>query len=356
MEEVVRVGIMGSAAIAKKNAVALQRSSSCRLVAIASRNESKAKAWCEELGVTLRVVDYEGMVADPEVDAVYVPLPTMLHLEWVLKLAAAKKHVLVEKPVGVTTADVEKMIAACREHGVAIMDGTMFMHHARFALMSRLFDDVLHWKCTRVTSAFSFYGGDDFLAKGNVRTRADADPLGALGDLGWYCARITLAAFRYEAPVSVVARLRDESDDGVPFELDVDVEFSGDRRATFHASFKHDFRQWFEAFSRNDYGAARVVRCSDFVIPRREETTEFEIEELPSPPTVQHDTILLTSKTVVPVGPCSQERDMWDAFASLCRGDLERRAFFEKATLLTTQILSAAITSIQNGGASTPVV
>mmetsp|Transcript_14384 Transcript_14384/g.45348 ORF Transcript_14384/g.45348 Transcript_14384/m.45348 type:complete len:364 (-) Transcript_14384:132-1223(-) len=356
-EQPLRVGICGCAAIAKKNARALSRASSCELVAVASRSEEKAMKWREEVGLpSLRVVvGYEALVAF--VDAVYLPLPTSLHKEWVMKFAKAKKHILVEKPVGARLADVEEMVACCRENGVAIMDGTMFMHHARFGAFRRLFEDEVFWHCSRFTSAFTFFGGEAFLAGGDIRTRADGDPLGCLGDVGWYPIRMALVAFRFALPLAATARLHDASPEGVPFDMDVDLDFGRGRIATFHCSFKHHFRQWFEAVSINRYGS-RIVRCFDFVIPSREQLCHYEIEEIPNVQTIEYDTINACAKHTIPVLDCNQELHMWLTFEHLCRDPdaADSRAFFERATLITHRVIEAIFLSATNGGQRTPVI
>ena len=152
----VRVGIMGCASIARKNARAIIRSERCTLVAIASRELPKAQAFCDELKLdqsVRRIQGYDALLADKGIDAVYIPLPTKLHKEWVLKAAAAGKHILVEKPVGVDANEVQEMITACRTNGVAFMDGTMFVHHKRFKQVDRIFADTT-WQPKRVTSAW----------------------------------------------------------------------------------------------------------------------------------------------------------------------------------------------------------
>ena len=175
-----RIGIMGCASIAKKNARAIIRSERCTLVAVASRSLDKAQAFCDELkldrsvrrmgsGDAVGTDSYSHLLVDSNVDAVYIPLPTKLHREWVLRAAAAGKHVLVEKPVGVNAKEVQEMIEACRRANVAFMDGTMFVHHRRFKQIDRLFADTT-WQPKRVTSAFTFSAPIDFLAGGNIRT------------------------------------------------------------------------------------------------------------------------------------------------------------------------------------------
>ena len=331
----------------------MTRSSRVELVAVASRSAAKAKLFCEELGLKdcVCLEGYEALL-DADIDAVYLPLPTTLHLEWVRFFAAAGKHVLVEKPVGTTVAEVRAMIGICREKGVKIMDGTMFMHHERFASMSRLFQDELFWKPTRVTAAFSFYGGPEFLNKGNIRTRLDGDPCGCMGDVGWYCLRLGLAAFRYEKAVAVSTRLHDQSDEGVPFDLDCDVFFENDKMLSLHCSFKHHMRQWFEAVSVDPRFGSRIVRCDDFVIPRREEICDYTIEEIPNQQTINYDTVCASSKTTIPFYGCSQEKNMFDAFATLSP---ESSRFFEEVTIKTHYLMEAALLSAKNNGEKTNV-
>ena len=170
-------------------------------VAQASRSKAKAEQWIADhalaAGGTEAVEGYDVLLARDDIDAVYVPLPTALHLEWVTKAAQAGKHILCEKPVALNAADLATMLAACEEHKVQFMDGVMFMHHKRMSKMDALlrgdplndFGEVL-----RVTSGFSFMGDEDFY-KGNIRCSAEGDPLGCLGDLGWYCVRFGLFAF-----------------------------------------------------------------------------------------------------------------------------------------------------------------
>jgi len=189
---------MGTANIARKNTRAMALSPQAELVAVASRDLDRCTAWVDSnghrpAGTVACYGSYAELLADSNVQAVYIPLPTTLHLEWVLKAAAAKKHVLVEKPVGVTLADAQAMVAACADHGVLFMDGVMFMHHERLArieaelgLGPRAQPPSFWGGVTRVTAAFSFPADSAFLAGGNIRARADGDPLGCLGDLGLY--------------------------------------------------------------------------------------------------------------------------------------------------------------------------
>ena len=99
-------------------------------VAVASRDPAKAAQFLKECGLdasgdTIKIMTYEELLASDDIDAVYVPLPTGLHLEWVKKAAAAGKHILMEKPLSLTKGGLNEMWSACSNAGVAVMDGTM---------------------------------------------------------------------------------------------------------------------------------------------------------------------------------------------------------------------------------------
>src|SRR6188474_116084 len=133
-----RWGILGAAFIARKNWQAIRDAGNARLVAVASRDLARAQAFIAECQssaphpVVPEAMDsYEALLARSDIDAVYIPLPTGLRKEWVIRAAQAGKHVLIEKPAGCAAADVEEMIAVCERHRVQFMDGVMFMHGRR---------------------------------------------------------------------------------------------------------------------------------------------------------------------------------------------------------------------------------
>lgn len=116
--------------------------SGVRCVAVASRDLAKAERFlreCEGDAEGVKVMGYEELLAAGEADAVYVPLPTGLHLEWVKKIAAAGKHILLEKPLSLTTEALSEMWDTCKAAGVVVLDGTMFTHHPR---MHRLREEI----------------------------------------------------------------------------------------------------------------------------------------------------------------------------------------------------------------------
>jgi len=141
----IRFGIIGCAQIARKISRAVLLAPNAALHAVGSRSLDKARAFAAANGFPAgaKVYDsYEAVLDDPEVDAVYLPLPTSLHVRWAVLAASKKKHVLLEKPVGLNVAEFDEIIAACESNGVQLMDGTMWMHHPRTSKMKEFLSDA----------------------------------------------------------------------------------------------------------------------------------------------------------------------------------------------------------------------
>lgn len=137
----VRFGILGCAGIAEKIVRAMLMVPEVQIAALGSRSLQKAKDFAtrNHLPAETKLFDsYDAVLDDGEVDAVYIPLPTGLHLEWVLKAAEKKKHVLLEKPVAPTVEDLDTFLAALEKNNLQFMDGTMFMHHPRTGEMHQV--------------------------------------------------------------------------------------------------------------------------------------------------------------------------------------------------------------------------
>jgi hypothetical protein len=119
---IVKWGVMGTANIADIVLPALVAAPNCEVLACASRSVEKAAEWAAERSIPRAYGSYQELLEDPDVDALYIPLPTTLHIEWVGKAAAAKKHILIEKPVALTAEDAQTMVDACNAAGVLLMD------------------------------------------------------------------------------------------------------------------------------------------------------------------------------------------------------------------------------------------
>ena len=141
----IRFGIMGCAKAARKVSRAITMSPNSTLYAIASRSLEKAQQFATENGYSDQQVviygSYSELLDDPLVDAVYMPLPTSLHLEWAVLAAQKKKHLLLEKPTALDATQLQQILEACRSNGVQFMDGSMWYHHPRTAKMKELLSD-----------------------------------------------------------------------------------------------------------------------------------------------------------------------------------------------------------------------
>jgi len=278
MDRQVVWGFLGAAGIAEKNWASVQRSGNGILKMVGSRDVGKAQAFIDQCQASApfevtpkAVAGYEEILADPEINAVYIPLPTGLRKDWVIRAAEAGKHILCEKPCAPNLADLEEMIAACETHKVQFMDGVMFMHNPR---LSKIIEVVKGGeelgRLRRIESCFSFFGEDDF--EDNIRINSKLEPLGALGDLGWYCVRMSLCCCEGDLPLRVRATLFEEKG-GVPVDLRGDLIFGGSRTASFHCSFNTALEQ-----SCRISGTKGALTLNDFVLPCDNQKAAFTIE------------------------------------------------------------------------------
>ncbi|GAE95085.1 NAD binding oxidoreductase [Gracilibacillus boraciitolerans JCM 21714] len=139
MEKLKWGGVLSTARIGRTQVIpAIQRSSNGEVVAIASRNEQTAKEAAEELNIPRTFDSYEALLDDPEIQAVYIPLPNALHKQWVIAAANKKKHVLCEKPVAITSAELDEMVSACKKNNVVFMEAFMYQFHPQHQKVKEL--------------------------------------------------------------------------------------------------------------------------------------------------------------------------------------------------------------------------
>src|SRR5512143_2829693 len=155
-ERVLRWGLLGAARINRMIIPALRSSPDNRLLAVASRDPAKAAACAREWGIERAHGSYEALLADPESDAVSVPLPNHLHAEWTIRAARAGKHVLCEKPLALSVAEVDAMEAAARESGVVVAEAFMYRHHPQTLEVKKLVDGGAVGDVRFVRGTFSF--------------------------------------------------------------------------------------------------------------------------------------------------------------------------------------------------------
>jgi predicted dehydrogenase len=271
-----RWGVLGTANIARKNWKAIRLAGNSTVTAVASRDPARAAAFVAECQSEVpfpappAAVGYADLLRRDDVDAVYVPLPTGVRREWVVRAAEAGKHVLCEKPCGPSAADVRAMTDACRANRVQFMDGVMFMHSRRLPLLRQVLDDgTTVGELRRIASQFSFAAPAEFFG-GNIRTAAGLEPLGCLGDLGWYNVRFSLWVMNYALPERVAGRTL-AAHGGVPTEFAADLFFPGGVTAAFYCSFRTENQQWAHVS-----GSRGSVRVPDFVLPFHGPEAAFE--------------------------------------------------------------------------------
>lgn len=355
-----RWGILGAAEIARKNWRAIRNAANATLVAVASRDQARSREFVAECqadtpfdAAPLVLDSYEALLGRDDVDAVYIPLPTGVRKEWVLRAARAGKHVLVEKPVGRDARDVVEMLDTCREHKVQLMDGVMFMHSQRFPAMKKVLGDGTSvGKIRRISTNFSFCASDEFF-RDNIRTRSDLEPLGCLGDLGWYSIRFALWAMDWRLPETVSARAlsQHKSEDSpapVPTQFSAELFYSDDVSASLYCSFiTHD---WQIAEVAGTLGCLRVT---DFVLPRFGSRLGFEVVKAKYNTkgcafNMEDHTELHTIDEYSNGTPNSQEANMIHTFSDLARSGTPD-PFWGRIALLT-QIVSDAC--LQSAGAN----
>jgi len=277
-----RWGILGTANIARKNWRSILHSSNI-VTAVASRNSRRSRQFIEECQkehpfdtLPAALGSYEELIESPNVDAIYIPVPTGLRKEWVIRAAKAGKHILSEKPCGTNVADVREMIDACQRHHVQFMDGVMFMHNPRLERIRAALDDQAKFgNLKRITSHFSFLSTGDFHLA-NIRGAASLEPLGCLGDLGWYSIRFTLWAMNWKLPLEVSGRILSQTGSDaarpVPFDFSAELLFERDISAGFFCSFLSASSDWAIATGTNG-----TIRLPDFVHPRKSNQGAIDI-------------------------------------------------------------------------------
>lgn len=359
--QVCRWGILSAANIARKNWTGIRHSGNAVIAAVASRDKGKAQQFIDECQAhtsfetkPVALGSYDELLKSPDIDAVYVPVPTGVRKDLVIKAAEAGKHVLAEKPVGCTVAEVKEMLAACKKNNVQFMDGVMFMHSQRLNAIREVLDDKKSiGDLRRIASAFSFCGNDEF-ANANIRSSGELEPLGALGDLGWYNIRFTLWVMKYEMPKKVTGRMlteakRSDSKTSVPTEFSGEMFFSNGISATYYCSFKTGMQQW-----ANVSGTLGYLDVPDFVIGYYGNEMQFTVRNAALAQDVctfnMEDHVRRVAVPEYGNGhPTSQETNLFRNFSNLVLSKKIDESWPE-ISLKTQQVMEACLNSARQDG------
>jgi predicted dehydrogenase len=227
----VRWGVLSTANIGTEKVLpAMQRGSYCEVTAIASRDLATAQAAAARLHIPKAYGSYDELLGDPEIDAIYNPLPNHLHVPWSIKALQAGKHVLCEKPIALSAAEAETLAAEARRHPrLKVMEAFMYRHHPqwRYARQAVLAGEI--GELRTIQSLFSYYLDDPT----NIRNKADVGG-GGLMDIG--CYNISLSRFIFAAePRRVMGIIERDPDFGTDRLTSGMLEF-GRGTATFTCS------------------------------------------------------------------------------------------------------------------------
>ena len=206
MADTLNWGILGNATIARTCVIpAISKSRNAALHALGTRNPEGAEKLAADYAIGHVYDTYDAVVNDPDVDAVYIPLPNHLHHPWTLKALRAGKHVLCEKPLACNAAQAREMAAVSRETGCQLMEALMYRFHPRMRQIKKIIESGQIGPLRLVRSSFCFHIDDEVLeSAGNYRL-APQQGGGCLLDVG--CYSVSLACWLFDrAPGSVQAR------------------------------------------------------------------------------------------------------------------------------------------------------
>lgn len=234
-QQKIRWGILGTASIAKRSVIPGIRDSRTGIVtAIASRDIHNATEAAKELNIPQAYGSYEQLLHDPDIDAVYIPLPNHLHKEWTIRAVRAGKHVLCEKPLALNAEEAREMAAAAESAGVRLAEAFMYRHHPRYVQIKEMIRSGAIGDIRGIHGTFTF---NNAAAESNVRFYREMGG-GALYDVGCY-------------PISAARMLLDEEPEAVtchamfsPRHDHVDMMMAGLVEFPHHIALTFDCGMW----------------------------------------------------------------------------------------------------------------
>ncbi len=219
---ITRWGVLGVSKFAMTKVIpAMKQCTGARITAIASREAARAREAAARMGIEKSYGSYEALLADPEIDVIYNPLPNHLHVPMSIRAAEAGKHVLCEKPVGLNTTEVRELIAARDRHGVQIAEAFMIRTHPQWTAVVDLVRSGAVGELRAVHTAFGYFNRDP----GNIRNKADIGG-GALMDIGCYGVYLSRWLFGGE-PRRVVALVERDAEFGTDRLTSAMLDFAG---------------------------------------------------------------------------------------------------------------------------------
>ncbi|WP_029032740.1 Gfo/Idh/MocA family protein [Salinarimonas rosea] len=323
----VRFGVLGASKIGREKVIPAMRASPlCEVVAIASRDEARARAEAEALGIARSYGSYEALIAADDVEAIYIPLPNHLHVPYTLAAARAGKHVLCEKPIARDAAEAQALLDL--PPGPIVAEAYMIRHHPQWQRARALIAEGAIGRPTHVHVSFSFFNRDP----ANIRNRLDLGG-GALLDIGGYAimsARLLLDA----DPVRALAVIDRDPGSGIDREVGGLVDFGAGRRLSFAVGTQRAPGQW--------------VRVEG-------EEGELVLDALPfnARPDVANRIVIVRggAERVIEIAPADQYRLQAEAFCRAVRGEPAARDALTgvDSALVTLRTIDALFLSERTG-------
>jgi predicted dehydrogenase len=271
MNDPVSWGFLSTAKINDKLFPGAKESDRVNVVAVASRDAERAEAYARERAIERAYGSYEGLLADPDVEAVYISLPNSLHMDWSIRALEAGKHVLCEKPLSRYPEDVERAFDAAEKADRILMEAFMYRHNPQTARLKELVDEGAIGRLRLIRAAFSFPLDD----AENVRLDAALDG-GSLMDVGCYC--VSGARFLAGEPEHAYSE-QVQGDSGVDVLFTGTMRFSGDVLAQFDCGLVLQVRDELEAIGEE--GSLFLDDPWHCTTPGLELRTEGGVEKIP---------------------------------------------------------------------------
>jgi predicted dehydrogenase len=238
MSRLLRWGLLGTARINRSLIPAIRASARSQLVGVASRVADRASAYAGEWQIPIAYASYEAMLADPQIDAVYIPLPNHLHVEWTLNAIAAGKHVLCEKPMALVPSDVDRVATAAAAGGVVVAEAFMYRHHPLTLQVAAMVRDGRIGRLRVVRGAFTFT-----LSRPNDVRLVPEWGGGSLWDVG--CYPVSYARLLAGEPLAVSAQAV-RHDTGIDMAVSGTLLFPDAVMGVFDCGFGAHFRTFVE--------------------------------------------------------------------------------------------------------------
>ena len=250
MPDRTRWGILSTALINQKVLAGARRSTTADVIAVASRNEERATAYAQANSIPRAYGSYDALLADPDVDAVYISLPNALHHSWTLRALAAGKHVLCEKPYSARARDVEQAFTAAERGRLVLSEAYMYRYNPQIIELKRIVDEGAIGELRFISAAFTWPCD----APGDIRLAPELDG-GSLLDVGCYC--VSAARLLAGEPIGVTAQ-QIIGPTGVEIRLVGTLAFDAGVLALFDSGFHLPDRSYLEVV-----GSDAAIRVSD---------------------------------------------------------------------------------------------